>query len=49
MHQLTQAGLEMVNALDEPIETLHQEAMKHMSRNKLKELIALLEDLRAGL
>jgi DNA-binding MarR family transcriptional regulator len=48
-HRLTPDGLDLVNALDEPIEALHEQAMRHMSRTKLRELIALLEELRSGL
>jgi DNA-binding MarR family transcriptional regulator len=48
-HYLTAAGLDLVNALDGPIEASHQEAMRHMSRVRLRELVALLEELRAGL
>jgi DNA-binding MarR family transcriptional regulator len=46
-HRLTQAGLELVNELDRPIEELHQKAMQHMKPKKLRELIGLLEELRA--
>jgi DNA-binding MarR family transcriptional regulator len=48
-HQLTSDGLQLVNRLDEPIEALHEEALRHMSKAKLRELISLLEELRAGL
>ena len=48
-HKLTPAGLELVNALDGPVDTANQEAMRHMSRAKLRELVGLLEELRAGL
>jgi DNA-binding MarR family transcriptional regulator len=48
-HTLTPDGLDLVNALDEPVEAIHQQAMRHMSRAKLRELIALLEELRTGL
>src|SRR5437660_1204358 len=48
-HQLTAAGLELVNGLDGPVETVHEKAMRHMSKAKLRELVALLEELRAGL
>jgi DNA-binding MarR family transcriptional regulator len=49
VHKLTATGLDMVNALDEPVEAAHQQAMGHMSRARLRELIDLLEELRSGL
>jgi len=49
IHKLTADGLAMVNALDEPIESVHQTAMGHMSKSKLRDLIALLEELRIGM
>jgi DNA-binding MarR family transcriptional regulator len=48
-HTLTSDGLDLVNGLDEPVEAMHQQAMRHMSRARLRELIALLEELRTGL
>ena len=45
---VTSAGLELVNELDRPIEALHQRAMRHMKAEKLRELIGLLEEVRAG-
>jgi DNA-binding MarR family transcriptional regulator len=48
-HRLTDAGLELVNSLDAPVEEAHESAMKHMSKAKLRELVGLLEELRAGL
>ena len=47
-HELTKAGLELVNELDGPIEDLHQRAMQHMKAEKLRELIGLLEEVRSG-
>jgi DNA-binding MarR family transcriptional regulator len=47
-HELTRAGLELVNELDGPIEALHQRAMRHMKAEKLRELVGLLEEVRAG-
>ena len=49
VHKLTPAGLDLVNAIDEPLDAAHQAAMRHMSRAKLRELIGLLEELREGL
>ena len=46
-HKLTADGLDLVNSLDEPVQELHRNAMAHMSRTKLRELIALLEELRS--
>jgi DNA-binding MarR family transcriptional regulator len=48
-HTLTPAGLALVNALDDPIEQKHRELMRHMGKGKLRELVALLEELREGL
>ena len=47
-HRLTQAGLEMVNELDGPIEAFNRKAMGHMKAEKLRGLIGLLEEVRAG-
>jgi len=47
-HILTRDGMDLVNALDEPVEKANKEALGHMSRARLRELIALLEELRAG-
>ena len=49
VHKLTPAGLALVNAIDDPLDTAHREAMQHMNRGKLRELIQLLEELREGL
>lgn len=48
-HRLTKAGLELVNELDRPIEALHRQNMRHMKGEKLRELVELLEELRAGI
>ncbi len=47
-HRLTKAGLELVNQLDRPVEDVHQKAMRHMAPERLRELIALLEEVRSG-
>jgi DNA-binding MarR family transcriptional regulator len=47
-HELTTAGLNLVNELDGPIEALHKTVMGHMKIEKLRELVALLEQVRAG-
>jgi DNA-binding MarR family transcriptional regulator len=49
IHKLTSDGLSLVNTLDEPIDAANQEAMSHMGKTKLRELIALLEELRSAL
>ena len=48
-HVLTAEGLDLVNALDGPIEEVHRDAMRHMTKGNLKELVGLLEELRSGL
>ncbi len=47
-HRLTKAGLELVNQLDAPIEGLHKRITGHMKREKLRDLVELLEEVRAG-
>ena len=46
--RLTPAGLDMVNQLDRPIEQMHRKQMKHMSTARLRQLVGLLEEVRAG-
>ena len=48
-HRLSGAGLELVNELDGPIEALHRKTMGHMKAGKLRELVRLLEEVRAGI
>ena len=48
-HRLSGAGLELVNELDGPIEALHRKTMGHMKAGKLRELVSLLEQVRAGI
>ena len=48
-HRLTRAGLELVNELDRPIEVLHRKIMGHMKAAQLRELVGLLEEVRAGI
>ncbi len=45
-HRLTEAGLELVNQLDHPIEAMHQKAMQGLKAEQLRSLIGLLEALR---
>ena len=47
-HRLTGVGLDLVNELDGPIEALHQRTMGYMKARKLRELVGLLEEVRAG-
>ena len=48
-HRLTRTGLELVNELDRPIEVLHRKIMGHMKAAQLRELVGLLEEVRAGI
>jgi DNA-binding MarR family transcriptional regulator len=48
-HRLSKAGLDLVNDLDRPIEALHRKTMGHMKPRKLRDLIGLLEEIRAGI
>jgi DNA-binding MarR family transcriptional regulator len=48
-HRLSEAGLELVNALDGPIEAVHRRTMGRMKARKLRELVGLLEEIRAGI
>jgi hypothetical protein len=45
---LTEAGLELTNELDRPIEALHKKTMRHMKAEKLRDLIGLLEEIRVA-
>ena len=46
-HRITQAGLDLVNQLDRPIEAMHQKIMQRLKPEQLRDLIGLLEELRA--
>jgi DNA-binding MarR family transcriptional regulator len=48
-HRLSEAGLELVNALDGPIETVHRRTLGRMKPQKLRDLVGLLEEIRAGI
>jgi DNA-binding MarR family transcriptional regulator len=48
-HRLSEAGLELVNALDGPIEAVHRTTLGRMKAQKLRELVGLLEEIRAGI
>jgi DNA-binding MarR family transcriptional regulator len=47
-HCLTEAGLDLVNELDAPIERTHQDLLRHVTPEKLKNLIAILEEIRSA-
>jgi DNA-binding MarR family transcriptional regulator len=43
---ITPAGLDLLRELDEPVRECHQRQLGHMPREKLTELIRLLQDAR---
>ena len=43
---LTEAGLELVNSLDEPVDALHQRHFGHLSERQLAEICKLAERLK---
>lgn len=43
---ITEAGLALLAELDEPVDAVHEKQMGHLSESRLKELIALLEEVR---
>ena len=45
---ITPAGLELLDALDAPVNELHAETLGHMSESELRQLNTLLEKARAG-
>jgi len=47
--RITREGLRVLEPLDGPIEALHMKQLGHLGPDRLKLLIALLEDVRAGL
>jgi DNA-binding MarR family transcriptional regulator len=46
--RIAQAGLELLQQLDEPIHQAHQKQLAHMSDQDLQTLIRLLEEARSG-
>jgi DNA-binding MarR family transcriptional regulator len=46
--RVTAAGLDLLSQLDEPVTAMHRASLGHLGRSRLKELIALLEGVRAG-
>jgi DNA-binding MarR family transcriptional regulator len=43
---ITEAGLELLASLDEPLDAMHKRQLGHLSDEKLERLIALLEEAR---
>jgi DNA-binding MarR family transcriptional regulator len=46
--RLSQAGRELIDPLDEPLDALHRRLLSHMPPEKLQTLISLLEEARDG-
>ena len=46
IHRLTQTGLDLVNALDWPIHRMHRDIMRRLAPDRVKALIAILEEIR---
>ena len=46
--KITTAGLKLLREMDAPVEKYGREALRHVSQEKLKQLIELLELLRGG-
>jgi DNA-binding MarR family transcriptional regulator len=44
--RITQAGLDLLDRLDEPVAALHREQLGHVGAEKLRNLIELLGELR---
>jgi DNA-binding MarR family transcriptional regulator len=44
--RISREGLDLLRALDDPVEQVHREQLKHMSRTDLEELVKLLERAR---
>ena len=47
--RITEAGLELVNSLDEPVAKLHRRQLGHLGDQRLRRLISLLEAARSGI
>lgn len=43
---LTAKGLELVNSLDAPLRTAHRERLKHLSRQRMRDLADTLAEIR---
>ena len=46
--RITEAGLELVNRLDDPVESLVRQQLGHLGSAKLRQLIDLLEEVRSA-
>ncbi|HEX6372241.1 MAG TPA: MarR family transcriptional regulator [Longimicrobium sp.] len=46
--RIAQAGLDLINPIDAPLNELHRRLLSHMSQEKLQTLIELLEEARDG-
>lgn len=46
---LTKGGVRLLKKLDDPIQTLHQTLLSHVSKSDLKTLNAILESAREGI
>jgi len=46
--RITPAGLKLLREMDGPVEKLGRETLRHLSQEELRQLIALLEKVRAG-
>jgi DNA-binding MarR family transcriptional regulator len=46
--RISQAGLDLINPIDAPLNELHRRLLSHMSQEKLQTLIDLLEEARDG-
>lgn len=44
--RITATGLKLLASLDEPVEELHEKQLRHLGRERLKQLSALLEAAR---
>ena len=45
--RITEAGLELLAQLDEPVKAMHKKQLAHMGEDKLRQLLGLLEDVRS--
>ena len=45
---ITDAGLELLGSLDQPLDALHKRQLGHLSQDKLEMLINLLEEARGS-
>jgi DNA-binding MarR family transcriptional regulator len=46
--RINPAGLELIGPLDEPVNALHKELLRHMGEERLRALVELLEAARDG-